>query len=87
VRSILACCRDAIPETARLVVAEIVVWVGDRIRLAKWFDLLMLVYSRGRERTEAQYADLLTSIGFAINRSYQLLRRHPLSRRVRFMLE
>ena len=35
---------------------------------AKLLDLLMLVYAGGRERTEAQYRDLLTSAGFSMKR-------------------
>ena len=31
-------------------------------------DLLMLVYAGGRERTAAEYRDLLTSTGFAMKR-------------------
>jgi hypothetical protein len=67
-RSILACCHTAMPTTARLLLAEQVVPEGNQPSAAKWLDLLMLTYAGGRERTEAEYRDLLAGAGFAINR-------------------
>ena len=67
-RSILARCRAAMPGTARLLVADLVVPEGNRPSEAKWLDLLMLVYVGGRERTEAEHRDLLASAGFALGR-------------------
>jgi hypothetical protein len=64
-RTILARCRDAMPKNARLLLAESVVPDGNRGSPAKWLDLLMLVYTGGRERTTTEYRDLLVSVGFA----------------------
>jgi hypothetical protein len=67
-RSILACCRAAMPAAARLLLAEQVMPEDNQPSAAKWLDLLMLVYAGGRERTEAEYRNLLAAVGFAINR-------------------
>ena len=67
-RSILTCCRAAMPTTARLLIAEHIMQEGNQPSAAKWLDLLMLVYAGGRERTEAEYRDILAATGFAINR-------------------
>jgi hypothetical protein len=64
-RTILARCRDAMAGSARLLVAESVVPEGNHESPTKWLDLLMLVYTGGRERTETEYGDLLASVGFA----------------------
>ncbi len=66
---ILACCRAAMPTTARLLIAEQVMPEGNQPSTARWLDLLMLVYAGGKERTEAEYRDLLAAAGFAINRT------------------
>jgi hypothetical protein len=46
---------------ARLVLVEAIVGPGSG---AKWLDLLMLVISAGRERTEEQWRELLASAGW-----------------------
>jgi hypothetical protein len=48
----------------RLVLIEAVVQPGNAPQGAKWLDLLMLVISAGRERTEAQWRELLASTGW-----------------------
>jgi len=45
-----------------------VVPAGNEPAYAKLLDLLMLVYAGGRERTEAEYHDLLRSAGFSPTR-------------------
>lgn len=67
-RVILACCRAAMPATARLLLAEHIVPDGNQPSPAKWLDLLMLVYAGGMERTETEFRDLLASAGFSVNR-------------------
>ena len=53
---------------SRLLVLEMVVPAGNAPAYAKLLDLLMLVYAGGRERTEAEYRDLLMSAGFSMKR-------------------
>jgi hypothetical protein len=64
-RVLLRCCRAAMTEAARLIVVETVVPAGNEPAYAKLLDLLMLVYAGGRERTEAEYRELLRSTGFS----------------------
>ncbi len=56
--AILQKCRTAMPTHARLLVAERVVPLGNSASEAKLFDINMLVSVGGRERTEAEYANL-----------------------------
>jgi hypothetical protein len=65
---ILGKCRDAMPEHARLVVAERVVPVGNSPSEAKLFDINMLVSVGGQERTEAEYAALFRAAGLMLAR-------------------
>jgi hypothetical protein len=67
-RAILRTCRSAMSEGSRLLLLEMVVPGGNTAAYAKLLDLLMLVYAGGRERTEAEYRDLLTSAGFSVSR-------------------
>jgi len=48
----------------RLVLLESVIEPGNEPLGAKWLDLLMLVIARGRERTEAEWRELLASSGW-----------------------
>jgi len=48
----------------RLVLVEAVVGPGNEQSGTKWLDLLMLVVSGGRERTEEQWRELLASAGW-----------------------
>jgi hypothetical protein len=67
-RAILANCRAAMPGTGRLMLLEQVVPPGNGPSYAKLLDLLMLVYTGGRERTEAEFRDLLASAGLELRR-------------------
>ena len=67
-RRILGTCRSAMTEGSRLLLLEMVVPTGNTPAYAKLLDLLMLVYAGGRERTEAEYRDLLMSAGFSMKR-------------------
>jgi hypothetical protein len=65
--AILSRCHAAMPDGARLLLAEMVVPEGDGPSPSKWLDLLMLTYTGGQERTASEYAALLASAGFAID--------------------
>lgn len=58
----------AAPEGARLLLVEGVVPEGDAPSLSKLMDVHMMVMTGGRERTEAEYADLLARAGFRLAR-------------------
>ena len=54
-RRILRTCRAALSNSARLLMVEMVIPADNAPAYAKLLDLLMLVYSGGRERTEQEY--------------------------------
>ncbi len=62
--TILRRCHDAMPDGARLLVAEFVLPDGPQPFHGKWFDLAMLVVTGGQERTAAEYRSLLEASGF-----------------------
>jgi hypothetical protein len=66
--AILSICRQAMPQSARLLVAERVVPPGNGPSEAKLFDINMLVTLGGQERTEEQYATLLNAAGLKLAR-------------------
>jgi ubiquinone/menaquinone biosynthesis C-methylase UbiE len=66
--SLLRSCRRPIRAHARLLIAERVVPIGNAPSEAKLFDINMLVIAGGRERTEAEYRDLLEKAGFELSR-------------------
>lgn len=61
---ILSTIREAAPDDARLFNCEFVVPGPDQAHLAKVFDIHMMVATGGRERTEAEYAELFAAAGF-----------------------
>ena len=61
---ILDAVRQAIPDHGRILLVERVVAGPNEGRAAKWSDLNMLVSPGGRERTAAEYGDLLARAGF-----------------------
>jgi hypothetical protein len=65
---ILRTCRRAMPEHARLLVAERVIPPGNVAAEAKLFDINMLVVAGGQERTEREYRTLLAAAGFELSR-------------------
>ena len=65
--TILRTCRSAMSEGSRLLLLEMIVPAGNTASYAKLIDLLMLVYAGGRERTEAEYRDLLMSAGLLVS--------------------
>ena len=55
-------------DDARLLLVEMVIPPGDAPFFGKLLDLEMLVCFGGRERTEAEYRDLLHAAGFELLR-------------------
>jgi hypothetical protein len=66
--AILRTCHDAMGRDARLLLVEMVIPPGDAPHPAKMLDMLMLILTGGRERTEEEYADLLGRAGFRLLR-------------------
>jgi len=66
--AILAQCRRAMPEHGKLLIVELVLPPGDEPFFGKWLDLHMLVMTSGRERTAAEYEQLLGAGGFTLAR-------------------
>lgn len=66
--AILRACRAAIEPGGRLLLFEVVRPGADGPHLARTLDWLMLTGITGKERTEAEYADLLAQAGFRLKR-------------------
>jgi hypothetical protein len=66
--TILRNCRQAIPDTGRLLIFEPVLPEGSGPHLAKTLDLIMLVVLGGRVRTPAEHGELLAAAGFRLTR-------------------
>ncbi len=68
-RTILKLMRDKIPSTGRVLVCELMVPDDPGPAPAKMLDIEMLVMTvGGKERTEAEFAELFASAGFKLNR-------------------
>ena len=67
-RTILENCREAMPQSGRLLLLETIVPPGNDPSPSKLLDLQMLVLAGGVERTEAQYRTLLSSVGLELRR-------------------
>lgn len=65
---VLSRIRDAIEPDGRLVVLERIVAPGDEPGLAKFLDLTMMVMNGGKERTEAEWHELLAAAGFKLTK-------------------
>lgn len=65
---ILKTCRVALPATGKLLLMELVVPPGYPPHFAPILDLEMMVICDGKERTEAEYRDLLAGAGFRLTR-------------------
>jgi O-methyltransferase domain len=63
---ILANCRSAMAPGGRVLLVEIVMPEGSPTPDATRFDVTMLVFTHSRERTEAEYRDLLQRAGLAL---------------------
>jgi hypothetical protein len=66
--TILKACRAAIKPTGKLVLVELVVPPGFGPHMSHILDLEMMVLCDGKERTEAEYRDLLAGAGFKLTR-------------------
>ena len=62
-------CRVAIARDGKLLVCERILLPGNQPSYAKISDLIMMVVSGGRERTEAQYRELFFAAGFTLRRA------------------
>ncbi|MFN8547113.1 MAG: methyltransferase [Candidatus Eisenbacteria bacterium] len=62
--AILRNCRRSMSSSARLLVIERVIPVGNDPMIGKLIDIGMLVLTGGQERTEAEYRALLEAAGF-----------------------
>ena len=54
------------PSTGRLLVIETVIPPGNEPSFGKLLDVLILVWTGGKERTEAEYRALLQAAGFEL---------------------
>ena len=65
---ILERCRQAVPTTGRLLLVQTVIPPGNDPSSGKLADVAMLVWTGGKERTEAEYRALLATAGFELTR-------------------
>ncbi|MGE5842907.1 MAG: methyltransferase [Deltaproteobacteria bacterium] len=65
---ILRNCRNAMNETARLLLVEAIIPHEDALHPGKVIDFDMLVGLGGKERTEEEYSALFEASGFRLNR-------------------
>ncbi len=56
-----------IPETGRLLVCECVVPADNSPSVSKAFDMTMMVFPGGQERTAAEFRSLLAASGFTLS--------------------
>ena len=70
-RRILETVRAAAAPAGRLVLVEAIVGPGNERSGTKWLDVLMLVISAGRERTEDEWRRLLAASGWEPVRFYE----------------
>jgi len=75
--SILKNCRVAMAPDGTVLIIEMVVEEGDAGSAAKELDITMLLFTRGRERTEKEYGELLHRAGLRLVRG--LRTRSPFS--------
>ncbi|GAA6617658.1 methyltransferase [Scytonema sp. NUACC26] len=65
---ILKNCHQAMPARGKLLLVESIIPTGNEPSLTKLIDVLMLMMTGGRERTEEEYRLLLRSSGFELTR-------------------
>jgi O-methyltransferase domain len=65
---ILANCRLAMTPASRLLIVEAIMPDGDTPHPAKMMDMVMMFSNGGRERTAAEYGELVQKAGLKINR-------------------
>jgi hypothetical protein len=69
-RQILAARHRAAPQQGRVLVVGAVVPGPDTPHFAKLFDIHLLVWGAGRERTEEEYAALLDGAGWTYRQTW-----------------
>ena len=67
--TILANCRKAIKDDGTLLIRDSV--ISDNDVQGSTMDITMMIMTGGKERTEAEWKNLLQSAGFALNRVYK----------------
>jgi hypothetical protein len=67
--TILANCRKAIRDDGTLLIRDSV--ISDNDVQGSTMDITMMIMTGGKERTEAEWKNLLQSAGFALNRVYK----------------
>jgi len=65
---ILAICRRAMPDYSRLLIIEHLVGAPNERPAGKIGDILMMVRTGGRNRTEHEFRELLSASGFSLSR-------------------
>ncbi len=68
--TILGNCRDAMAPTGRVLIVDTVIAAGNRPQWGKLLDINMLALTGGRERTRAEFAELLERSGLRLKRVY-----------------
>jgi hypothetical protein len=71
--AILRTIREHAPPGARVLIVDAVIPPGNNPHGAKWLDLLMLALFAGRERTEAQWRELVEGAGLRIEALHDAL--------------
>ena len=71
--AILRTIRASAPAGSRLLIIDAVVRPGNDPGGRKWLDLVMLALVGGKERTEAQWRDLLAAGGFEPMRFHEAM--------------
>lgn len=66
--TILRNIRRVIPQNGKLLLVESIVPADAQPHYSKFFDVIMLTMTGGRERTESEYASLLEKAEFKLNR-------------------
>ncbi len=65
-KTILRNCYDAMSSKARLLIFESIIPEGNGFSITKLLDIEVMVMGGGKERTEAEYRELLSGSGFTI---------------------
>lgn len=63
---ILKNCHQAMPDHGKLLLVESIIPPGNEPSPAQFIDVIMLLMTGGRERTEEEYRSLLRSNGFEL---------------------
>lgn len=70
-RRILVVARKAVVRSGRLFVADFIVPKPDQPDFSKLFDIHMMCWGTGRERTAAEYAELMASTGWRYDATHR----------------